>query len=281
MMFYIQTMNDSGSGMKYKTKEEFMKEIGLMIDDCIANGGTFFSVDVDADASCFYQGEDNAGDDDDIAFADKAEVAMYNDNARNDKWNRLTDACETIEQTKCVSATYISIWDTGAKLGVPCKVNMETKAVFDIELDADELDEFEVFQGEKVLFADGREYPVYPKAEFDSDKEGYWHQDDLPELGNHDSCANLAVDESNKYRVFRKLLGAYVNEAGFDDFKEALEYCSVNVGNGGYAIAIENQKNQAIVELKCHGGYTFDRKHMTNAELTVLEDFALKGEWHH
>ena len=54
MKYTIETMNDNGSGMAYKTKEEFMKEIGLMIDDCIANGGTFFDVQIDSDASCFY-----------------------------------------------------------------------------------------------------------------------------------------------------------------------------------------------------------------------------------
>ena len=57
MKYTIETMNDSGSGMAYKTKDEFMKEIGLMIDDCIANGGTFFDIQVDSDASCFYWGE--------------------------------------------------------------------------------------------------------------------------------------------------------------------------------------------------------------------------------
>ena len=53
MKFYIETINDNGSGMKYNTKEEFLKEISLMIDDCIANGGTYFSINVDVDASCF------------------------------------------------------------------------------------------------------------------------------------------------------------------------------------------------------------------------------------
>lgn len=57
--FTIETLNDNGSGMTYKTKEEFLKEIGLMIDDCINNGGTYFDVMVDSDVSCFYQGEDN------------------------------------------------------------------------------------------------------------------------------------------------------------------------------------------------------------------------------
>jgi hypothetical protein len=41
--------------MVYNTKEEFLHELSLMIDDCIANGGTFFDVQVDSDASCFYQ----------------------------------------------------------------------------------------------------------------------------------------------------------------------------------------------------------------------------------
>lgn len=59
MKFYIQTINDCGSGMKYNTKEECLKEIGLMIDDCINNGGTFISFNVDADASCFYIPEKN------------------------------------------------------------------------------------------------------------------------------------------------------------------------------------------------------------------------------
>ena len=53
MKFYIETINDNGSGMKYKSKEDFMSEISKMIDDCIDNGGTFFDVQVDSDVSCF------------------------------------------------------------------------------------------------------------------------------------------------------------------------------------------------------------------------------------
>jgi hypothetical protein len=53
MKFYINTLNDNGSGMEYNTKEEFLHELSLMIDDCIENGGTFFDANIDADASCF------------------------------------------------------------------------------------------------------------------------------------------------------------------------------------------------------------------------------------
>lgn len=57
MKFRITTLNDNGSGMRYSTKEEFLKEISSMIDDCDINGGTFFSIEVDADANCFCNNE--------------------------------------------------------------------------------------------------------------------------------------------------------------------------------------------------------------------------------
>lgn len=61
MKFTIETLNDNGSGMKYFSKEDFLKELSLMIDDCIANGGTFFDAQVDSDASCFLR--DDEGED--------------------------------------------------------------------------------------------------------------------------------------------------------------------------------------------------------------------------
>lgn len=56
--FHISTLFDNGSGMEYKTKEEFLEEIGRMIDDFETNGGTQFNVVVDTDASCFLK-DDN------------------------------------------------------------------------------------------------------------------------------------------------------------------------------------------------------------------------------
>ena len=53
MKFSIYTLNDNGSGIRYNTKEEFIDEISKMINDCYMNGGTFFSIQVEADASCF------------------------------------------------------------------------------------------------------------------------------------------------------------------------------------------------------------------------------------
>ena len=55
MKYYIDT-NDGSSGQKFTHKEDFLKELSLMIDDCIENGGNRFDVTVDADANCFYLG---------------------------------------------------------------------------------------------------------------------------------------------------------------------------------------------------------------------------------
>lgn len=38
---------------KWLEEEDLLAELSMMIDDCIANGGTFFDVQVDSDASCF------------------------------------------------------------------------------------------------------------------------------------------------------------------------------------------------------------------------------------
>ncbi len=57
MKFYIGS--DSSSGQEFSSKEDFLRELSLMIDDCEANGGELFDVTVDADASCFYDPSDN------------------------------------------------------------------------------------------------------------------------------------------------------------------------------------------------------------------------------
>ena len=57
MKLFIETLNDNGSGMEYNDKEEFLREISLMIDDCIANGGTYFDANIDSDVSCFVDSE--------------------------------------------------------------------------------------------------------------------------------------------------------------------------------------------------------------------------------
>ena len=47
--------SENASGMSFKTKEDFLKKISLMIDVCEANGGTQFDIMVKTDASCYHE----------------------------------------------------------------------------------------------------------------------------------------------------------------------------------------------------------------------------------
>lgn len=60
MKFYIESMNSSG--MKFNSKEDFLEEISLMIDDCKQNGGSYLSVQVESDASCFCCSDEDEDD---------------------------------------------------------------------------------------------------------------------------------------------------------------------------------------------------------------------------
>ena len=47
MEFYIGAENSSG--MKFENKEDFLAEISRMVDNCKANGGTMFDIQVFTD----------------------------------------------------------------------------------------------------------------------------------------------------------------------------------------------------------------------------------------
>ena len=49
--------NKDGSKIKYTDIERFINEIRIQIRDCIDNGGTYYSVTVDSDASCYSKDE--------------------------------------------------------------------------------------------------------------------------------------------------------------------------------------------------------------------------------
>lgn len=73
------------------------------------------------------------------------------------------------------NATFTSVWDGGnAAITTHCKVNTETKQVFDIEMS--EVDEsLESLEYEYVTI-DGEEYPVFSSDEKDvNDKSAYWY----------------------------------------------------------------------------------------------------------
>lgn len=96
MKFFIATEN--GSGLEYFNKEDFLAELSRMIDDCEANGGTQFDVEVYPDAECFYHPEDD-DDDKEVNFEEASQVVQ-------DWFGFLGESeCEVIAQTFAVGMT--------------------------------------------------------------------------------------------------------------------------------------------------------------------------------
>ena len=59
------------------------------------------------------------------------------------------------------NATFTSVWDDGFEVTTNCKVNMETREVFDIEInESDDIENLNQLDGEFITL-DGIEYPVY------------------------------------------------------------------------------------------------------------------------
>ena len=66
------------------------------------------------------------------------------------------------------NATFTSVWDGGYEVTTNCKVNMETKEVFDIEM-AEVDDNLDILEAEFVTI-DGIDYAVS-----NDDITEYWH----------------------------------------------------------------------------------------------------------
>lgn len=70
-------------------------------------------------------------------------------------------------------AMFTSVWDDCIEINSYCKVNTETKEVFDIEgVDAEEYDVNSCTE-EYITFPDGYEYSVYHRD--DADDGDYWY----------------------------------------------------------------------------------------------------------
>lgn len=67
-------------------------------------------------------------------------------------------------------AEFVSVWDGGIEVTAGCKVNMETKRVFDIE--KARVDGLDVLEEEHIII-DGIIYPVFEKLEREDD--GFWY----------------------------------------------------------------------------------------------------------
>lgn len=106
---------------------------------------------------------------------------MGSDKLDNDEIDIIDEAIQTIQEhypedaatENIVSATFRSIWDDGASvIDTPCKVNLDTKEVFDIEMSAPE--NVDILDAEKVIIND-EEYDVYEGDNSEKGDDDFWY----------------------------------------------------------------------------------------------------------
>lgn len=82
---------------------------------------------------------------------------------------------ECSDEENVVDATYTSVWDGGFAIETACKVNMDTREVFDIEPsnnpDVDET--VETLEREFITLSDGQEFDVCILENRESDTDFY------------------------------------------------------------------------------------------------------------
>jgi len=71
------------------------------------------------------------------------------------------------------NATFTSVWDGGYEVTTNCKVNTETREVFDIEV-AD-LDGFELLEKEYIT-VDSEEYLVFQISDITEEDNEFWYE---------------------------------------------------------------------------------------------------------
>lgn len=72
-----------------------------------------------------------------------------------------------------VRATFGSVWDGGEVVETPCMVNLETKEVFNIEMNQD-CNDLDVLEKEFVEI-NGVEYPVFQNSDITEEDNEYWY----------------------------------------------------------------------------------------------------------
>lgn len=72
------------------------------------------------------------------------------------------------------NATFTSVWDGGYEVTTNCKVNMETREVFDIEMR--EVDEsLDILEKEYVVIDDVG-YPVFQLSDITEEDDEFWYE---------------------------------------------------------------------------------------------------------
>lgn len=134
---------------------------------------------------------------------------------------------------------YISVWDSGRSIEGRCKVNIDTRQVFDIE--RFDVSDVGILKDERIRFADGSEHHVYAEDDNTMPENAFWREvsgeitDKQKELN---FILKFAREENFGYEVcthqFRSLWTAYCLHHGLEvdtstydaDIKEVWEAVS-------------------------------------------------------
>lgn len=72
-------------------------------------------------------------------------------------------------------AMFFSVWDDGTIIGSPCKVNVETKEVFDIKLVSDGIEGLDSLEREYIVLNDDEDEYQYPVFDSDPEDGNFWY----------------------------------------------------------------------------------------------------------
>lgn len=87
-------------------------------------------------------------------------IAAFNKNQESDTNSSIVDA------------TFVSIWDGSCRIETRCKVNLETREVFDIEAE-DDVEDLDILE-EEFIEIDGTKYPV-TRSDENPEEGSFWY----------------------------------------------------------------------------------------------------------
>lgn len=73
------------------------------------------------------------------------------------------------------NGTFTSVWDGGYEVTTDCKINTETKEVFNIGVIESEIEECDILDYEYITI-NGKDYNVYPKYECVDTQMEFWYE---------------------------------------------------------------------------------------------------------
>lgn len=79
-----------------------------------------------------------------------------------------------MEKNNIITALFVSEWDGGTQITTPCKVNLDTKEVFEVEL-ADCGENVGTLDREFIVIDDW-DYPVFQISDITEEDDEFWYE---------------------------------------------------------------------------------------------------------